>query len=126
MTLIHKDQVERIQIAGSFIDRLDSRHDDRVLGIPPFQAGRIDSDRQIRTDQFQLVDGLLQKFFDMGQDQHTAVPGLHRIMADGCHDRRLAATCRDHDDRVVIVIPQVLVNSVNSLLLIRTKRQHDQ
>ena len=33
MCLVHNDQIEGIQLAGPFVDRLDARNDHRVLGI---------------------------------------------------------------------------------------------
>ena len=124
--LIHENQIECIEITRPFVDRLDTSHDHRMLCVPPFESSGVHSDFQFRADQLQLVDRLLQQLFDVREDQHASIPGLHGIAADRRHHRRLTATSRDHDDRIVIVFPQVLVNSVNSLLLIGTKRQHDQ
>ena len=60
----------------------------------------------------------------MCKHQHPAVPLAHSIVADGGHHRRLAAAGRDHDDRVVVAIPQVAIHRLNGGGLIWAKRDH--
>ena len=72
----------------------------------------------------QDIDRLLQQFFDVCQDQHSTVPGLHGVAANRRHDRGLSATCWDHDNGIIVAITQVLVHCIDCLLLIRSERQH--
>ena len=48
MGFVYQDQIETIQFACPSVDRLDARDDHRVLRIPAPQAGRIDTDVQLR------------------------------------------------------------------------------
>jgi hypothetical protein len=124
VALVHEDQIKRIEFARPFVNGLDAGHDHGMLRVPPLQTSGVDSHGKIAAHLLQLVDRLLQQFFDVGQDQDAAVPGLDGIAADRGHDRSLAAAGRDHDDGIVIAFPQVLVHRINGLLLIGTEREH--
>lgn len=124
MSLVHQDQVEGAQLAGALVDRLDAGQDDRPAGVPALQASRVDAEADLGADLAQFVRRLFQQLLDVGQDQHPAVPARHRVLADGRHDRRLAAGGRDDDDRVIVVRAQVGVDGMLSCFLIGAQCQH--
>jgi hypothetical protein len=118
--LIDHHQVERVELTGPLVHRLDARHDHRAVRVPPLQARRVDAERYLRADGPQLVDGLLEQLLDVRQDQDAAAPARHCILADGRHDRRLAACGRDHDAWIVVPHAQVRVDGSLGLLLVRS------
>ena len=78
----------------------------------------------LRADGAQLVGRLLEQLLHVRQDQHAAIPLADGVFADRRHDRRLAAGRGDHDARIVVPRPQVLVDGAFVVVLVRSQREH--
>ena len=50
MTFIDNDQIEPIELTGSFIDRLDASDDDCIVGVATLEACRIDTEINLGAD----------------------------------------------------------------------------
>ena len=119
-TLIDNDQIESIELTGTLIDRLDAGDDDGIVGIATFQTCRVDTEVHLGADCGSLVGRLLQKLFDMGQNEDSTLPERDRILADRGHTGGLAPRCRNDHARIVIAIAQMVVDRVDRSLLVGT------
>ena len=119
---VHK--VKRAEFAGPPVDRLDPGDNHRLLRVAPVEAGRKHPEPDLRTNQPQLVGGLLEQFLYVREDEHTPSPDLHRVAADGGHDGSFSTCGGDNYAGIVVALAQVPVHCFDRLGLIRSQMHY--
>jgi len=82
MTFIHKYQIKPVEFAGSFVNRLNARDDDRRVFFPTAKPCGINAERQARINTFDRCSGLFQQFLNMCKYENATVPALYRVAAN--------------------------------------------
>jgi len=100
---VDDDEVKRLQLGGALVDRLDAGDDDRMRGVAPAEAGRVEAHVQVRRHAVQRPGRLLQEFLHVREDQHPPLPARHSVVGHPGHHGGLAAVVMDHEMPVEVV-----------------------
>ena len=79
--LVDDHQVDRAQFASAVVDRVDACDRDRLMEFSPAEAGREDTDFEVRRARRELLDGLAQKLLHVGEHHDASLPLSDRIGA---------------------------------------------
>ena len=126
MGLVDQHQVALLHVVGPAMDRLDAGKQDPRLDIAAAEPGRIDPRRRLGPQSHHLGMVLGDQLAHVGDHENALVGPLlqHALDERGQHDR-LAASCRDHDQRMAVLLGKVLVDRRDGSLLVGTEAQHD-
>ena len=92
MALIRNNEVETSQQIRLVVHALDACHDDRLLGVPGFQSGGVDSDGDFRAELPDFVGVLFKELLHVSEDEHSTVPQRHGVFRDLSDYQRLTRT----------------------------------
>ena len=125
MRLVDEDEIAKADLGGAPVDRLDAGEEDRRIRIAATEAGRIDAGWRLRPEADHLGMVLRDQLTHMGDDEDTLVgPRLEHTLDEGGHDQTLAASRRDHHDRMTLVFFEIFVDRFNRGFLVGAQFKH--